>query len=146
MVLGPTLSSNDSLEVLTFCSLIIVAPMFAYLKLHRFVFRVSWILLRASCYTLPNPLLTNRLIQTWKKMLWNQILQILQIRAFFEEIHVIYKHCLIIVFHILLGNIYNMFEQCKTFFVYFCICPSQCCPFICFVNCPFPIISPCFDF
>jgi hypothetical protein len=87
MVLGLALSSDNSFEVLTLCSLILVAPMLACLKLYIIIFGVSWILLRASCQTLPNSLLTN------------------------------FKHCPIVVFHIFFRNIYSMFEQCKTSFL-----------------------------
>ncbi len=43
------------------------------------------------------------------------------------------KHCQIVIFHIL-GNVYNLFEQCKIFFVYLHISPSPCHPFIYCVN------------
>ncbi len=69
-----------------------------------------------------------------------------QTRAVFEEICGICKHCQIVIFHIFLRNMYNLFQQCKTFFVYLPISPSPCHPFICFINYPFPLCSPCSDF
>ncbi len=42
----------------------------------------------------------------------------LQIHTFFENIHGTCKHLPILVFHIVLGNVYIMFKQCKTFFVF----------------------------
>jgi NADH-ubiquinone oxidoreductase chain 2 len=38
-----------------------------------------------------------------------------------EEIHGMCKHCPMVVFHILLCNLQSLFEQCKSFFVNFCI-------------------------
>ncbi len=52
----------------------------------------------------------------------------------------------IVVLHILLRNVYNLFKYGNSFFVYLRICPLPCHPFIYFVNNPFPLCSPCFDF
>jgi hypothetical protein len=76
-------------------------------------------------------------------MFWNWLFQTC---AILKEIHGMCKHRLMVVFHILLQNVYNFFEQCKTFFVNFYICPSPCCPFNYFVNLPFPFYSPCSKF
>jgi hypothetical protein len=59
MVLGPTLSSNDSLVVLKFCSLNLVAIKLACLELHKIVFGVSNFLLIAGSQGLLNLLSTN---------------------------------------------------------------------------------------
>ncbi len=65
---------------------------------------------------------------------------------FLIEIHGMCKYCPMLVFYILLWNVYNFLEQCKTFFVNFHVHPSPCCPFSCFVNLLFPFCSPCFNF
>jgi hypothetical protein len=71
IVLGLALSSDNSFEILTLCSLILVAPMLACLELHTIVLEVSWILLKASCQILPNPLSTN-CSTSLKILLWNR--------------------------------------------------------------------------
>ncbi len=60
VVLGPTLSSYNSLVVLKLCSLNLVATRFACLELHKIVFTVSRILLIVGFQGLLNPLSTNR--------------------------------------------------------------------------------------
>ncbi len=66
--------------------------------------------------------------------------------AFWKKIHGMCKHRPVVVFHIFLQNVYSFFEQCKTFFINFCILASPCYPFSYFVHFPFPFCSPCFDF
>ncbi len=134
------LLSNDSLVVLKLCSLNHVATKLAYLELH--IFGVSRILLITSFQGLLSPLLTNCWVNLWK-MFWNWLFQSC---AFFKKIHSMCKHRLVVVFHILLWKVYNLFQYYKTFFIYFGICPLPSCPFICFVNWSFPFYSPCLNF
>ncbi len=79
------------------------------------IFEASWTLLITSCEMLPNLLLTNR-SRACKKMFWNRFLQT---HTFFGKIHGMCKHCQIVIFHIFLRNVCNLFHQCSTFFVYF---------------------------
>ncbi len=76
-----------------------------------------------------------------KKRFWKQFFQT---HTFFEKIHGMCKYHQIIIFHIFFRNVYNLFEQCKIFFVYLHISPSPCCPFIYFVNYPFHSRFPMF--
>ncbi len=69
----------------------------------------------------------------------------LQAHTFFENIHSMCKHCPIVVFHIVLGNVYIMFEQCKTFFVYFRIRPLPWDHSFIFSIALLPLCSPYFD-
>jgi len=116
-----------------------VAPRLNYLKLHIIMFEFSWIMLIVSCKGLSNPLLTNHLVTLWKNVLE---LTSFNLCVLWRNPWHVQNHP-IVVFHIFLGNVYNLFERCKSFFVYFRICPSPCRPFICFVNCLFPLCSPC---
>ncbi len=45
-------------------------------------------------------------------MFWNQLFQTC---SFLEKIHGMCKHCPLVIFHIFLQNVYNLFEQCKIF-------------------------------
>ncbi len=78
-----------------------------------------------------------------KRMFWKWLFQTY---TFFEEIHGMCKHQQIVIFHIFLENVYNMFEQCKILFVYLHISPSPCNPLIYFVNYPFHSRFPMFWF
>jgi len=126
MVLGLTLFDN-SLVVLKLCFLNLVATKFTYLELHRVIFGVSRILLIADFQGLLNILLTNHWVNLWKSSLeWAfSNLHIL------EKLHGMCKHHLVVVFHILLWNVYSLFQYCKTFFIYLCIHPLPGHPFIC---------------
>ncbi len=65
---------------------------------------------------------------------------------FLKKIHGMCKHHQIVIFYIFLGNVFNLFEQCKILFVYLHISPSPCNPFIYFVNYPFHSRFPMFWF
>ncbi len=106
-----------------------MAPRLAYSELHIIIFWVSWIILIINCQALPNPLSTNHSTSLYK----NVLELVLQTCVFFEKIHGMCKHRQIVIFHIFLGNVYDLFKQCKILFIYFCINPSPCCPFICFI-------------
>jgi hypothetical protein len=69
MVLKLALSSDNSLVVLKFCYLNLVATRFAYLEFHKIIFKVSLIMLIASSQGLLNPLLTNHQVNLWRNVL-----------------------------------------------------------------------------
>jgi hypothetical protein len=56
------------------------------------------------------------------------------------------KHCQIVVFHIILGNVHILIHYRQILFVHLYICPSPCRPFHCFANYSLPLCSPCSDF
>ncbi len=105
VILLPTLSFDDSLIVLKLCSLNPMATKLTYFKFHKVVFEVSRILSIARFQGLLNPMLTNCWINLWK--FWNWLLQTC---TFFKKIHGMCKHCLLVVFHILLWNVYSLIQ------------------------------------
>ncbi len=105
MVSRPSLSSNNSLFVLKLCSLNPMATRLTCLEFHRVIFKVSRILLIASSQGLLNLLLTNCWVNLWKNVTY----QLLQTCTFLKKIHGMCKHHPMVVFHILLWNVYNLF-------------------------------------
>ncbi len=71
-------------------------------------------------------------------MFWNWLFQTC---AFLKEIHGMCKHHQMVVFHILLRNVYNLFEQWKIFFAR---SPINMSPIHLFFQFPFSIILPMF--
>jgi hypothetical protein len=77
-------------------------------------------------------------------MFWNWLFKICMS---LKEFHGMCKHCLVVVFHILLWYVYSFFEQCKIFFINFHIHPSPCRPIQLFCqDFAFSILFPMFWF
>jgi hypothetical protein len=119
-----------------------VATRLTYLELHRIIFEVSWILLIEGFQGLLNPLPTNCQVNLWKTILDSTF----QTYMFFLKKCGMCKHHLVVVFHILLQNVYNLFKYCKTFFIYLCIPPSPSHPIHLFCQLFFSILFPMFWF
>ncbi len=95
--------------------------MFICLELHKIILTVSNFLLITSSQGLLNPLLTNCWV-TCEKMFYNWFLQTCM---FFKKIHYMCKHCLLVVFHILLRMFTICFSNARIFLFIFAFVHHQ---------------------